>query len=232
MSWVGVAVGVAGVVGSVISANKASSATDEANQNQLNMYGQNRTDQLPWIKAGQTAVGQLGAGTQPGGQFTQSFQWDPNSDPGYAARMNAATKALDRSATGSGQLYSGGAGKTLSRYAQEYASNEYNNAFNRFQTTNTNQFNQLASIAGLGQTSANQIGQMGYDTAGQVGKNLTSNAAYQGAATMTGINSATNALNEWQKYKMMKGSGTDNYFDNVVAAAPTSYKNYNTNPIF
>ena len=54
-------------------------------------------------------------------------------DPGYAFRMAEGQKALERSTAASRGLQSGAALKAATRYGQEMGSQEYQNAFNRFQ---------------------------------------------------------------------------------------------------
>lgn len=53
------------------------------------------------------------------------------SDPGYQARLDAGTKALERSAAAKGWLRTGGHGANLVDYSQGQASQEYGQAFNR-----------------------------------------------------------------------------------------------------
>lgn len=64
-------------------------------------------------------------------EFTES--------PGYQFRMNEGLKGLERFAAANGSLNSGSTLKAMSRYAQDYASGEYGNEFNR-----------LATLAGFG----------------------------------------------------------------------------------
>ena len=70
------------------------------------------------------------------------------TDPGYEFRVGEGTRAIERGAAARGGLLSGGTGRALQRYGQDYASNEYTNVYNR-----------IANIAGLGQVSAGQSGQ-------------------------------------------------------------------------
>lgn len=52
-------------------------------------------------------------------------------DPGYQARLNAGSDALERSAASRGVLRTGGTLKDIIDYNQNFASNEYSNDFNR-----------------------------------------------------------------------------------------------------
>lgn len=172
LSIVGPIVG--GLLGSQ-SSSDASNAQVEAgnasNATQLQMFNQNRADQAPWRDAGINALGQLSAGTQSGGNLLRPFQMsDYTADPGYNFRLTQGIQALDKSAASRGNLLSGGALKGITRYGQDMGSQEYAAAYNRFNQDQSNQFNRLASISGLGQTTAQQIGAQGATVANSIGQ--------------------------------------------------------------
>src|SRR5690606_4832782 len=85
--------------------------------------------------------------------------------------LDEGMKALERSAAARGQLGSGGTMKALLNYGQNAASNEFQNAFNRFNAQKDARFNRLSSLAGTGQVSTNQIAQAGQNFANQAGQN-------------------------------------------------------------
>lgn len=140
------------------------------------------------------------------GFTTQDFQ----ADPGYAFRMSEGMKALENSAAARGGLLSGSTLKGTQRFGQDLASQEYQNAFNRFQANRASQgqeygnaFNRYQAeragtlnpyqlLAGVGQSTANTIGNMGMNYANQAGE------AYQGAANAraSGYVGAANAINQ------------------------------------
>jgi hypothetical protein len=97
-------------------------------------------------------------------------------DPGYQFRLSEGMKGLERSAASRGGLLSGGTLKGIQRYGQDMASQEYQNAFNRYQAERTGTLNPFQSMAGMGQSTANQLSNMGMNYANQAGE------AYQGAA--------------------------------------------------
>lgn len=97
-------------------------------------------------------------------------------DPGYQFRLSEGLKALDRQAAARGGLISGAALKASQRYGQDMASQEYGNAFNRYQIERTNTLNPYQAMAGQGQSVANQLSSLGANYANQAGE------AYQGAA--------------------------------------------------
>lgn len=89
--------------------------------------------------------------------------------PGYQARLDAGQQALERGAAAKGTVLSGGFQKALNRYAQDYASNEYNNLYGQYlQRYNTNvgtqsvlPWNRYADLLGVGQNATNLLGQAG-----------------------------------------------------------------------
>jgi hypothetical protein len=76
-------------------------------------------------------------------------------DPGYAFRQSEGIKGLDRSASARGGVLSGGALKDITRFGQELASQEFQNAFNRAQTERAARLNTLGGISSSGQSASN-----------------------------------------------------------------------------
>jgi hypothetical protein len=123
----------------------------EAMDLQRQIYGQSRADQQPWMQAGQTSLADMLRMLQPGG-------FDYQADPGFQFRMAEGAKALERSAAARGGLNSGGFARSMMRYGQGLASEEYGNAYNR-------RFGSLRDIAGMGQGSAQNLGGLGQNYA-------------------------------------------------------------------
>lgn len=128
-------------------------------------------------------------------------QVDLTQDPGYAFRLAEGQKAIERSAAARGMQLSGATLKGLTKYGQDLGSQEYANAYNRALTQynaavqreqtgygrsldeynaalqrEATGYNRLASMAGIGQTTANTLGTAGQNYAQQVG-NISSNMA-------------------------------------------------------
>jgi hypothetical protein len=74
-------------------------------------------------------------GFDPNTLFQQFNAQQMEQDPGYAFRLAEGQKAIERSTAAKGGLQSGAALKAAARYGQEMGSQEYQNAFNRFQAT-------------------------------------------------------------------------------------------------
>ena len=152
-------------------------AADRATDLQREMFERQVALQEPFRQAGVNALNKLAPLASNYTPFGMSqFQ----QDPGYAFRMSEGMKGLERSAAARGGLLSGGTLKGIQRYGQDMASQEYTNAFNRYQTERSARLNPLQSLAGVGQTSANTIGQAGTqfaNTAGNIGMNQSNVAA-------------------------------------------------------
>lgn len=113
--------------------------------------------QEPWRQAGIGALNKLTAASDYTPFGTEQFQ----ADPGYAFRLAEGQKALDRQAAARGGLISGSALKAATRYGQEMGSQEYQNAFNRYQAERSAKLGPLQSLAGVGQTATQALGSAG-----------------------------------------------------------------------
>lgn len=201
MSFIAVGVGVgsaaAGIAGSVIQSNAASDAADqqaaaahEANQLQEKMYNQTRADNEPWRQAGVSALGGM-----QNADFSRDFTAnDFTKDPGYDFRMNEGQKAIERSAAARGGLQTGGTLKALTQYGQGFASNEYQNAYNRFNADRDRRFGRLSTLAGFGGSANASNASAGANYANNSGANTMGAADAAGAAGMAGANSWAHTL--------------------------------------
>jgi len=185
------------------SASQASQAQANAAQQgidaQERMFQKQTELQEPFRQAGITAQNRLldymGLGQDPNaagyGRYAGDFGMkDFTADPGYQFRLDEGQKALDRSAAARGGLQSGAALKAATRFGQDYGSQEYTNAFNRYQTNRANQLNPAQSLMGAGQSSANTL----TNAAGQNATNLAQGYGNMGAARASGYMGMGNAL--------------------------------------
>ena len=182
-------------------------AAGEASDLQREMFEQTRADQAPYREAGYNALAQMQrtAGNVPG-----AFKFgagDYQADPGYAFRLSEGQKALDRQAAARGGLISGGALKAATRFGQDMGSQEYQSAYNRALTgyntdvARENQlYNRQAGLAGIGQTSANLVGQAGQNYATSAGNLMTGGAAAQAAGQVGAANAITGGLGTYLNY--------------------------------
>jgi hypothetical protein len=128
---------------------------------------------------------------------------DYQADPGYAFRLSEGQQALDRSAAARGGLISGGALKAATRYGQDMGSQEYQNAFNRYQTNRSNQLQPLGNLMASGQSAASNQG----TAAGNYGTN---------AGQMYMASGQANAAGQL---------GMGNTINNALGTAASSYQN-------
>lgn len=135
---------------------------------------------------------------------------DYEADPGYAFRLQQGQAALDRANSAGGKYFSGAAIKGLTDYNQNSASQEYQNAYNRYNTNQSNLYSKLSGTALTGQNAANTLastddaltlgqGQLGAGAATQAGQDVIGAGQAQAAGTLgkgaawtTGISSIGN----------------------------------------
>ena len=141
--------------------------------------------------------------------------------------------ANQRAANVGGGALSGNTLAGLNAYNQGMASQEFQNAFNRYQTQRGNIYNTLASIAGLGQTSLGQTTQAGTQAAANQGAAITAAGQAQAAGTVGAANALTGGITGagnayWLNQMINKGSpGGDAGITyspiSAMATAPVDY---------
>jgi hypothetical protein len=188
---------------SLLGANAASKAADtqagaadRAAELQYKMYQENVQRQQPFLEAGVGALNKLTAAVDYTPFGTKQFQ----ADPGYAFRLSEGQQALDRSAAARGGLISGGALKAATRYGQDMGSQEYQNAFNRYQTERASMLNPLQSLAGVGQTTANTLGNAGQSYGTNAGEAYMGGANARASGYVGGANAFTGGLGSYLNY--------------------------------
>lgn len=177
-------------------------AGQESNALQRYMFDQGRADLEPWRAAGRSALDRLTAGTAPGGEFMRRFgPSDFQADPGYQFRMSEGLKGLERSGLRSGGIDGGPMLKGFMRFGQDLGSQEYGNAYNRYNTDMSTQYNRLAGLSGTGQTTAQQVANLGAGMATNVGNTMQGIGNSRASGYIGGANALAGAL----------GQGYNNY---------------------
>lgn len=210
-----------------------------------NVYQQQQNWMNPVYQAGMAGQGQLlnylglGANTGQAGygkyanaDFTQQDFFN-NQDPGYGFRMSEGLKAVERQAASRNGLISGAALKASQRFGQDMASQEYQNAFNRYQTSRSNTLSPLQTLTGQGANAAGQLGQYAQNYGVNIG-----NAYTNYGNTVTGMfGNQTNMLNSgldtvarmqnnaYGNAANLTGAAYGTYGSNVAGV----YGNYGTN---
>ena len=198
--------GTAAVGGGIIAASGSKKAGElqaqagrEAQAAQDRRYEDQKALQEPFRQAGLTAQEQImqliGIGGDKNapdyGSLGKSFGMaDFERDPGAQFRQSESLKALERSAAARGNLLSGSTLKGVQRFSQDLASQEYQNAFNRYQVERAAKLNPLQSLMGSGQSAANVL----TTAAGQAGQNEAANIYNTGQARASGYVGQANAL--------------------------------------
>lgn len=184
----------------------ASASTNVGGTGQVPIQGGSTTDP-------NAATGGFGSLAQGWNQtFNSPTNVTEQNDPGYEFRLQQGANALQNSAAARGGLLSGGTAKAINDYAQNSASNEYGNVYNRalqnyqtnyntFSNDQANEFNRLSALSGTGQTTAGQLSSAGINaantnanigltSAGQIGQQLNN----AGAANASGYVGGANAI--------------------------------------
>ena len=170
------------------AADVQAQATQSAQDVQERMFNKQVELQEPFRQAGINALNKL----IPLSDYTKFGMDQFTQDPGYAFRLSEGMKALDRTAAARGGLLSGATLKGAQRYGQEMGSQEYMNAFNRYQTERNAQLNPLQSLAGVGQTATGALTNAYGAFGAQTGQNLQD----IGSARASGYLGGQNALNQ------------------------------------
>lgn len=209
------------ILGAVISSNAATSAAqtqanaanNAANETQSEFNTLNQ-ENAPGRAAGYNALNTIGSlmpgssttydkngnptGAQTGnGYFTQQFNnqdLNANLAPNYQFMLNQGLGTAAAQANASGGLIGGNALQGLNAYAQNYAQNAYQQAFNNFTTNQSNIYNRLASLAGIGQAAQSQQNQVGTALTSNITGLQTAGAASQAAGTVGSANAISSGL--------------------------------------
>ena len=229
--WVAGAVVGSSLIGANASSRAASTqaaAADRAAAGQERMFERQVELSEPWRKAGETALNKL---VPLATEYTPFGMSQFQADPGYGFRMSEGMKALERGAAARGGLLSGATLKGIQRFGQDLASQEYQNAFNRYQAERQARLGPLQSLAGVGQTTTQQLGQAGMQAAQNIGETQMSGAAARASGYVGGANALTQGLGTYLNYS--QGQNMLNALRAPTAAVPTGYTpttNYSFTP--
>ena len=191
------------------AADLQSRATADAAAQQRAMFDILNAQQEPYRQAGYGALSRIGtmlpqltelpAGYKP---FTAA-DLKTNLAPNYEFMLGQGLGATRQA------LNVGGGGSNVERggikFAQDYASNAYQNAldnymkqeaqkFNQQQTGLGNVYNRLAGIAGIGQTAVGQTANLGQSTAANIGQLGIGGASAIGAGQIGSANAMAGGM--------------------------------------
>jgi len=180
-----------------IQANAQLQAQQMADQTQMNMYNSTTQTLSPYVAAGNSALNTVQSDLAPGGSLAQNFTLsDLQVDPGYLFDLQQGNQAIQRSAAANGTLNSGGTLKAISNYTTGLASNEINNAYNRYTTDQTNQYNRLMGLVGTGEAAAGLQASANQSTGANIAQTQLATTTAAGNATAAGVMGQGNALGQ------------------------------------
>lgn len=204
---------------------------------QRRQYDQSRTDQLPWLQAGQR---QLGVLEDKLPHLTQQFRGeDLASSPGYQFQLKQGMDAIGAQARALGIQNSGGTMQELLRYGQDYAGTKFQEAWSRDQAEKQSIYNMLSGISGTGQVTGQNLAAQGGAAANSIagllqsGANaragaLTAGAGFGANALMQGANASSSALTAGAGYGANAiGTAANAGAASQIAAGQYRAQNYN-----
>ena len=201
--------GLTGANAAKSAANTQAQSARDANELMYRMYQEQKGLQEPFRGAGIGAQNRLldllglskNTGAEGFGKYAKDFGMsDFTADPGYGFRLSEGQKALERQAAARGGLISGSALKAATRFGQDMGSQEYMNAYNRYQTDRSNRLAPLGSLLSSGQAAASNTGAAAGSFGAGASGNITSAGAAGAAGQIGSTNALTDALSSYLKY--------------------------------
>jgi len=187
------------------AADKQAQAAADATALQKRMYDETVARNQPFVSGGTQAfnslLDRLGLSGNTQAEGYGSFGKVPTAqdvmaEPGYQFGLEQGQKALDRTTNMRGMRYSGAALKAANRYGNDYATGQYNNAFNRGQQAQQQAYNQLSGVANTGQAAANNTSAYGANFANNAAQNTMGAGNANAANSIAQGNIWTNAINQ------------------------------------
>jgi hypothetical protein len=218
MAFIGAILGGAALVGAISShsaAKTAAKSADTANTQLDARYQQMRSDELPFITAGTGAQAKLAdylgtsgnADAENYGILTKPFSaqdYLANRDPGYQFQLQQGNQAVQNAAGAGSGAIGGAALKDLASFNQGFAKTGYQAAFDRWNTSMSNTYARLASVASLGQNAASMTGSQGVAVGQQQSANTTAAGNAAAAAKINYGNLASEAGTNYALYQAIK----------------------------
>jgi len=193
MTWAVTAAAVGQIGGALISGASARKqaeakrrAMEQARGEITSAYNTSKGYYDPYYQTGTAASNRLaemmgigGNASAAGyGSLMKDFSMaDYQQDPGYQFRLQEGLKQLGRTSAARGGALSGATLKGTQGYAQNLASQEYGNAYQRYMEQQQNRYNMLAGQQGVGFRAGGALA----DLSTNYGTNLANIAMGQGA---------------------------------------------------
>jgi hypothetical protein len=180
-------------------------------------------------------------GSQGDGELLRAFSnEDFVKDPGYEFRQADGEKGVQRQFAKMGSFNSGAALKAIARYNQDYASNEFNNAYNRDAANKARTFSFLSGASGQGlQAAGTGVGANtnAANVNSQVQNNLGNNLAgmyQQNADNQSNMfqNAIGNGLYVWERNNRPVTGTTDTSRTGGYSTTAPTYASGSTKPFY
>ncbi|MEI6287159.1 MAG: hypothetical protein WCP79_11705 [Bacillota bacterium] len=208
-----------GFLGSQNQASAARSAADlqaqaaqRAQDQQMQMFTTLNEQQKPYREAGYGALGKIGEMLP---QFTKTFtaaDLNANLAPNYEFMRQQGLGATGQAANVASPGSNVDLAKTM--FAENYAKNSYQDALNNWRNQQTDIFNRLSGIAGIGQTAQGSAQALGSQTAANIGQLGIGGASATGAGMINAANAQAGGLqgfgNAATMYSLLNPSGASN----------------------
>jgi hypothetical protein len=201
MTWVAAAIGGSALLG-LFGANKQAKAatnasqlqyqsTQDAAKQQREMFDILNAQQAPYREAGYGALNQINTMLP---EFTKQFTSEDlirNLDPSYKFMLEQGLGATGQAMNVGG----GGSNVDLARqkFAQEYAKTGAQQAFNNYTNQQSNIYNRLSNLAGIGQAAQSQSNTLGSNTANALSQLGIGGASALGAGQIGAANAMAGA---------------------------------------
>jgi hypothetical protein len=241
---------VGGIGSSVIGGNAAQSAANtqagaanNAAQLQWQQFQQLQQNLAPYMQLGSNSI--PGLQSQLGKLGGMNFSFNPTEQqleqtPGYQFTLQQGLKGVDNAASAKGLNLSGAQMKGIGQYttglADQTYQQQYQNALQNFQTNygvQSDQYNRLSGLVGLGQNSAAGVGNAGLQTANTAGNFLTSGANASAAGQIGAANAISGGLGSISQgaglYGLLGGggfggAGANNIYGQTAAGNPLYFQ--------
>ena len=241
MTWGLTAVAGATVVGSYLQSQGAQNAANiqaqagaAAQANVLAAGQQGAQQYLPYQGVGTNAISALNTNMP---YLTSQFSnqdLNANLAPNYGFMLDVGQRTNLMNSNATGGAVGGNAGTALNAFSQNYAQNAYQNAFSNYTANQTNLYNKLSGLTGIGQAGSTGAANAMIGTGTNVANITQGVGNAQAAGTIGAANAyggaATNLANLAYLTNAGKGSNglsiSDSIANAIASANPLS--DYNT----
>ena len=161
----------------------------------------------PYQDLGQTGVNALNANLP---YLTSQFSnADLNAQlaPNYAFQLQQGQGATNAASNATGGMVGGNALQGLNQFSQNFAQNAYQNAFNNYQAQQTNIFNRLSGIAGIGMQGATGASNALLGTGTNVAQLTQGIGQAQAAGQIGQANAYAGGINNLSNYALLSSLG-------------------------